>query len=145
MNNRARSRVAPPGDVFYAFRQTPTRSLSLFEYYKERRKKIGTRGRHKIFSNQNEKKISFVSTENNLFLTSCGSFVDLCLKIRGKKEGYHHQRIIAFNKHINTHKTRCSRNPSVPRRKALHLHRRRLRCRQRRGEKQNWKRAWTRF
>ena len=39
MNKRARCGVAPPGDVFYAFRQTPTRSLSLFEYYKERRRK----------------------------------------------------------------------------------------------------------
>ena len=53
--------------------------------------------------------------------------------IRAWEKNYQHQRIIAaFNKHINTHKTRCS-NPSVPRRKALHLHRRRLRCRQRRG------------
>ena len=51
--------------------------------------------------------------------------------IRAWEKNYQHQRIIAANKHINT-QTRCS-NPSVPRRKALHLHRRRLRCRQRRG------------
>ena len=75
MNKRARCGVAPPGDVFYAFRQTPTRSLSLFEYYKERRRKNrNEEGAHKIFA---KRKKNLVSTD--LFLTSCGFFVDFML------------------------------------------------------------------
>ena len=74
MNKRARCGVAPPGDVFYAFRQTPTRSLSLsLNTTKKEEEKIGTR-RDKIFA---KRKKNLVSTD--LFLTSCGFFVDFML------------------------------------------------------------------